>query len=258
MPWLIVRLKHRSFALPTQEVRELVMKPEVTCVPDSPPFVRGVMNIRGRMLPLVDLRLRVGMKAASEEAASFCALMEQRRQDHVNWLNELEASVREQRDFKLATDPHRCAFGRWYDSYTAENIWIGALLRRFADPHRQIHAVASNVIALSSKGDSASANVLIEQTRRGVLSKMIRLFASLQELIQESSQEIAVVLETGSRSFAVSVDEAAEVTKFDPEKLGELPLISSNGVASQFGIRGKDEPLVLMLSTAQLLPPHQV
>ena len=65
------------------------------------------------------------------------------------------------------------------------------------------------------------------------------------------------MLEAGSRSFAVSVDEAVEVTKFDLEKVGELPLASSDGVASQFGIRGKNEPLVLMLSTAQLLPSHQ-
>jgi CheW-like domain len=112
MPWLIVRLKGQSFALPTQEVRELVIKPRIAVVPDTPAYVRGVMNLRGRLYPVIDLRKRLGMTPAAEESASFCALMDQRRQDHVNWLAELEASARERREFKLTADPHKCAFGR--------------------------------------------------------------------------------------------------------------------------------------------------
>jgi len=106
MPWLIVRLKGQSFALPIREVRELIMKPQITAVPETPAFVRGVINIRGQVLPVIDLRQRLGMTPVTDESDAFCPLMDQRRQDHVNWLNELEASSRERREFKLATDPH--------------------------------------------------------------------------------------------------------------------------------------------------------
>lgn len=63
------------------------------------------------MIPMIDLRKRLGMTSAAAENNQFCALMDQRRQDHVNWLNELEASTRERREFKLTTGPHKCAFG---------------------------------------------------------------------------------------------------------------------------------------------------
>ncbi|MGO9260841.1 MAG: chemotaxis protein CheW [Bryobacteraceae bacterium] len=253
MPWLIVRLKGQSFALPTQEVRELVMKPQITLVPGTPEYARGVMNLRGRIVPVVDLRKRLGMTTASEETAGFRALMDQRRQDHVNWLNELEASVRERREFKLATDPHKCAFGRWYDHYKPENIWIGALLGRFAQPHRMIHATASEVLALQSRGNWEEALGLIERTRTGVLSTMIALFANLHELIGESQQEIAVVLQVENLTFAVSVDEAVAVEKFDREHLGPLPVTTDDGVVAQFGSKGKAGPLVLVLATQCLL-----
>lgn len=253
MPWLIVRLKGQLFAFPILEVRELVMKPETTVIPDTPAYVRGVMNIRGRIIPVIDLRKRLGMTPASEESESFCALMDQRRQDHVNWLTELEASVRERREFKLATDPHKCAFGRWYDSYKPESVWIGALLHRFAEPHQKIHSTAGEVLGLQSRGDWEEAVGLIGRTRSSVLATMISLFGNLQELIRESQQEIAVVLETDNRTFAVSVDEAVSVEKFDRENLGPLPVTTDDGVVAQCGNRGKTQPLVLMVATERLL-----
>jgi chemotaxis signal transduction protein len=252
MPWLIVRLKGQSFALPAQEVRELVMEPQIAGVPDLPGYVRGVMNLRGRMVPVIDLRKRLGMTSAPEETADFCALMDQRSQDHVDWLNELEATARERREFKLATDPHKCAFGRWYDSYQSGNVWIKAVLGRFAEPHRRIHATAGEVLALQSQGNWEGAGELIEVARSSVLGKMIALFAKLQELTRESQQEIVVVLQTDTRTVAVSVDEAVAVEKFEPGNLGTLPMTNHDGVVAQFGIRGKTEPLVLMVATERL------
>jgi chemotaxis signal transduction protein len=248
-----LRLKRQLFALPTQEVRELVMKPQITAIPDTPEYARGVIDIRGRIVPVIDLRKRLGMRPASQEIESFCALMDQRRQDHVNWLNELEASTRERREFKLATDPHKCAFGRWYDNYKPESVWIGGLLCRFAEPHQRIHSVASEVLALRSQGNWEGSTGLIERTRTGVLAKMIGLFANLQELIRESQQEIAVVLQADGRTFAVSVDEAVAVEKFERENLGPLPVAAVDGIVAQFGSRGKTEPLVLMVATERLL-----
>jgi chemotaxis signal transduction protein len=82
------------------------MVSEVASIPNMPDFVRGAINLRGRVMPLVDLRKRLGMVSASEETSEFIRLMMQREQDHKNWLAELEASVRERREFKLTTDPH--------------------------------------------------------------------------------------------------------------------------------------------------------
>jgi purine-binding chemotaxis protein CheW len=52
------RVGQQSYALPISTVREIVRPPEITAVPQSPAHVAGVMNLRGRILPVVDLRKR--------------------------------------------------------------------------------------------------------------------------------------------------------------------------------------------------------
>jgi hypothetical protein len=55
-----------------------------------------------------------------------------------------------------------------------------------------------------------------------------------------------------NRTFAVSVNEAVAVEKFDRENLGPLPVTTDDGVITQFGSRGKTEALVPMIATERL------
>lgn len=46
------------FAIPIEDVREIIATQSVTQMPDFPEYVKGVINLRGSIIPLVDLRLR--------------------------------------------------------------------------------------------------------------------------------------------------------------------------------------------------------
>ena len=61
---LTVGLGGEVFAIPAGIVREIVDVGRVTPVPTAPAFVRNLINVRGRVVPLADLRLRFGMPAA--------------------------------------------------------------------------------------------------------------------------------------------------------------------------------------------------
>ncbi len=52
------RVGGQSYAVPIESVREIVRLPEISAVPQSPEYIAGVMNLRGRILPVVDLRKR--------------------------------------------------------------------------------------------------------------------------------------------------------------------------------------------------------
>jgi purine-binding chemotaxis protein CheW len=56
------RVGREVFGVPISLVREIVRVPEITSVPDSPGFVQGVINLRGKIVSVVDLRLRFGEK----------------------------------------------------------------------------------------------------------------------------------------------------------------------------------------------------
>lgn len=61
---LTVRLGGEVFAIPAGIVREILDIGRVTPVPTAPAFVCNLINVRGRVVPLADLRLRFGMPAA--------------------------------------------------------------------------------------------------------------------------------------------------------------------------------------------------
>jgi purine-binding chemotaxis protein CheW len=256
MAWAVVQAKNRSFAVATQDLREMVIMPEVAEVPNTGQFVRGVINLRGRVLPLIDLRKRIGLASVADDNDVFCAMLDQREQDHHNWLNELEASVREGREFKLTTDPHKCAFGKWYDTYHADNPVIAMHLKKFDQPHQHIHAIAIEVEKLMAQGVPDKAQEMIDGTRTGSLGHLLKLFAELRSIIREGNREIALVVNAEGKNFAVSVDSAQSVEKMQAGSIEKLQAgldIAHNGVVQRFGKRAKGGEVILILESDRLM-----
>lgn len=71
---LTFSLGAEEFAVPILAVREIIGFMEITAVPQSPPHVRGVINLRGRVIPVVDLRVQFGM-ARSERSEQTCIIV---------------------------------------------------------------------------------------------------------------------------------------------------------------------------------------
>ncbi|WP_462324323.1 chemotaxis protein CheW [Desulfoplanes sp.] len=52
-----------EFGVEILKVQEIIRMLEITRVPKAPEFVEGVINLRGKVIPVIDLRLRFGLKA---------------------------------------------------------------------------------------------------------------------------------------------------------------------------------------------------
>lgn len=61
--YLSFMLQGQSYGVGIGTVREINRVTDVTAVPHTPPFVAGVMNLRGKVIPVVDLRLKFGLEA---------------------------------------------------------------------------------------------------------------------------------------------------------------------------------------------------
>ncbi len=60
---VVFRLDKEEFGVPIRSVQEIVRVPdELTRVPHAPRFVEGVINLRGSVLPVIDLRIRLGLE----------------------------------------------------------------------------------------------------------------------------------------------------------------------------------------------------
>lgn len=67
MQYLTFKLDDEVFALDITQVREVLDFTAVTKVPQTPRFMRGVINLRGNVVPVVDLRAKFGMSPAQNQ-----------------------------------------------------------------------------------------------------------------------------------------------------------------------------------------------
>jgi purine-binding chemotaxis protein CheW len=72
--YLTFKLGDEVFALDIGKVREVLDFTAVTKVPQTPDFMRGVINLRGNVVPVVDMRLKFGM-SQTEKTVNTCVII---------------------------------------------------------------------------------------------------------------------------------------------------------------------------------------
>lgn len=61
---VVFELSSEIYGIDIKTVREIIRMQKITYVPDAPPYVEGMINLRGRVIPVVDLRRRFGLTVA--------------------------------------------------------------------------------------------------------------------------------------------------------------------------------------------------
>ncbi|HXE14559.1 MAG TPA: chemotaxis protein CheW [Bryobacteraceae bacterium] len=62
--YLIFQLGREEFGARVLKVREIMGVQDITAVPHTPAYIKGVINLRGKVIPVVDLRLKFGLREA--------------------------------------------------------------------------------------------------------------------------------------------------------------------------------------------------
>jgi purine-binding chemotaxis protein CheW len=74
--YLTFLLGRECYGLPVLRVREIIRPVEITPVPQMPAYVKGVINLRGKLVPVMDLRMRFDI-AAQGTPESICFVVAQ-------------------------------------------------------------------------------------------------------------------------------------------------------------------------------------
>jgi len=257
MPWVIARVHKQLVAVHASGVRELSVQPESTPVPRAPEWIRGVMNWRGKIIPCLDLRRRLALPYAMAEIDELCGIITARAADHLAWLEELARSVEERRPFSLTTDPHACAFGRWYDNYRTDNLIVAGLLRKMDAPHKAIHAVGVRVEQLKAEGKFDVAARLIDSHRNTTLQRLLDLFIGFEAAVKDSYRPVAVVLEVGGTLIALLADSIEAVETLDPatfETLEKKGVESNSDLVLRVAQRSRGQGSAGLIESDRLLP----
>lgn len=71
---LTFALGHETYGIPVLKVREIIRRGDITPLPQMPSYLKGILNLRGKIIPVVDLRLRFEMSPA-ECADAGCIIV---------------------------------------------------------------------------------------------------------------------------------------------------------------------------------------
>ncbi len=95
------KIGNEEFGVDILNVQEINKMTQVTKVPNSPDFVEGVINLRGRVIPVIDLRLRLGLPRKEHDKDTRIIVVEIERRtigfivDAVSEVLRIPASVTE-------------------------------------------------------------------------------------------------------------------------------------------------------------------
>jgi purine-binding chemotaxis protein CheW len=98
--YLTFKLEEEVFALDITKVREVLDFTIITKVPRTPDFMRGVINLRGSVVPVVDMRLKFGMTQTEKTVNTCIIIMEVTLDRETAILGALADSVQEVMDLE--------------------------------------------------------------------------------------------------------------------------------------------------------------
>ncbi len=93
--YLTFTLAEETYALDIDKVREILDWTPVTRVPRCPDFMRGVINVRGGVVPVIDLRVKFGMEPSAKTVDSCIVITEISQGEESIVLGALADSVQE-------------------------------------------------------------------------------------------------------------------------------------------------------------------
>ena len=93
--YLAFKLAEEVFAVDVEKVREILELTTITQVPQTPDYMRGVINLRGSVVPVMDMRLKFGMPASETTVNTCIIVVEVVHEDEVVVIGALADSVQE-------------------------------------------------------------------------------------------------------------------------------------------------------------------
>jgi purine-binding chemotaxis protein CheW len=98
--YLTFKLDEEIFALDISKVKEVLDYTEITKIPQTPEFMKGVINLRGGVVPVVDMRLKFGMSETAKTVNTCIIIVEVTIVGETTVLGALVDSVQEVLDLE--------------------------------------------------------------------------------------------------------------------------------------------------------------
>jgi purine-binding chemotaxis protein CheW len=88
--YIVIGLNEEKYALSISEIQEIIKIQPITDVPCDKLYVKGVINLRGKIVPVIGLSARFGMTEAPQSASSRIVIVRTEEEDIGIWVDGVE------------------------------------------------------------------------------------------------------------------------------------------------------------------------
>jgi chemotaxis signal transduction protein len=221
----------------------------------------GIINYQEEPVAVYNFAKMLSIPSAHDLKLQLIETLNAREQDHVDWLDALEHSLRTDEAFTKARDPNLCEFGKWYNSFTTRDEALSEIMTHFDAPHKAIHALADELLSLKEQGKADEALEKLEIARVTTLSRLCKYFKYARNQIEESLRTVVLNLTVNNQvpQVAIQIDEIHDVINFRHDQLTPLENIGLDAdvdisnLFSGYINRDDDSKGCLLLRTEQIL-----
>lgn len=235
LPWIIFDLRHQLYAISTEMVTGISQIPYITSVAGAPPMFLGVCNIRGQVVPILDLKALLKIDDGAAEDEKILTALSYKSGGVGDYLKELRRCVESKEKFAVDSN----YFGDNIDcKHYHEKSETAAFIRKIHDLQKELESCG---IAVNSGKDA-----LAQAEKCG--KQLINTVNSAIEYISDTSKKMMISLSDDASSmepcmaFTVDTVKAVDQLELVSDREGGKALFMCGliyGVAHNDKIKGE-------------------
>ncbi|MEA3554770.1 MAG: chemotaxis protein CheW [Campylobacterota bacterium] len=233
MEYLLLVVKDKYFAIDVESIIEILRPKDITQIPEVPDYILGVMNIRGHIGTVVSLRKMMQYKEMGEELQEFISSI---KQGHADWLNELEESVNQEKDFTQTLDPHACPLGVWIDEVMTclkcDDTFMEKIKREINPHHKHLHEKGRTVIDTALNDKEKAVGIIRTEIHEhyDVVIKNIEALDDDIDLWTNSIQRIVAFTTKKGETVNILVDDVIDIISIKEDQKQKLSQIEEGEI----------------------------
>lgn len=247
------RIAKEEYAFSINRVREILKIKEITSVPNVADYVKGLFTVRNQLIPMVDLRVLLGIRdLISERSALIESMMEEEKAHYDSVKKSIESGLRNS-DMRDAKTTH---FMKWLEQYNTSSTEIENVLKKIKKPYAALYQGMAHALELC-RISKEEGQTFFDSEITPQINTIFEYFTMLKESIEKfgTEDQRVMIVETDGVSIGFMVDDVNEVARIPKSVIDETPKIASSSRKELRGVAKLDEGkrLIMILDESALL-----
>jgi purine-binding chemotaxis protein CheW len=218
------RVQAKRYGVPIESVAEMTQLQDTYPISGAPGWILGMMQLRDSVVPILDLRLRLGFSCLQDELESLNRDLSTHRDEHVEWIRTLAADPDCRDAIEYEKELRACGLRSWLEALGPADPGLGGAVARLQGPDERLHAVVESGRELARRGDATGARRLFERARGFELKDLLQGFDGLLRDVRGRGRQMVVILRGAQENLAVAVDHIDSVASVDADQILPRPL----------------------------------